>query len=61
MDKQYIWLLILFPVLMHFLFVKSSIFNFVNDAYTGWIILFLYIATFLFLMLHDLYQKKPYK
>lgn len=53
MDKQFIWLLVLLPIVSHFLFIKLPIFDFINDAYIGWTILFLYIITFLFLMLHD--------
>ncbi|PGX42487.1 hypothetical protein COE67_10795 [Priestia megaterium] len=60
-DKQFIWLLILFPILSHFLLTKSSFFNFINHTYMGWVILFLYIITFLFLMLHDVYKRNPNK
>ncbi len=60
-DRNFIWLCMFIPLLIHFLITQTQLFNFIIDPFKIWVILIIYIATYFTVFLYDFSKMKPEK
>ncbi len=58
-DRNFIWLCMFIPLLIHFLITQTHLFNFIIDPFEIWVILIIYIATYFAVFLYDFNKTKP--
>jgi len=58
-DRNFIWLCMFIPLLIHFLITQTQLFNFIIDPFKIWVILIIYIATYFTVFLYDFNKTKP--